>query len=292
MLDRDAIFDFDPGRGSIESSGGIAALMGMAFTVFADCTRAATMRFEIRDVTSLLVIDSDKRGGKPGDLGLLGHHERDRLAAEPDLVVVERPEGRTRRRHFVAVLPVGGGQFRPMGVCKDIEHAWHCQRIGSVDAFYPASCDRRRDDKTVGQSVRLVFDGVFRRARDLGVPFDARRRFAEIVGDGHLSFRLPDTFVRLRLRCPVHRLRERAHDAAPRQFDFETILARAMCIAQNRVGCSRESVPRGGGPAQLFFGSAIAPWLVGNATERDACLFDNAAFDLESRCDREQCKGI
>src|ERR1051326_6350254 len=50
----------------------------------------------------------------------------------------------------------------------------------------------------------------------------------------------PDPFIGFRLRRTRRRLRQRAHDRAPRQRDLEVVVAEAACFAQHRIGCVRE----------------------------------------------------
>lgn len=47
----------------------------------------------VRQMRRRLVFDADERSGEAGDLRLFGDHQRGRLAAEQDAVVVERPVG-------------------------------------------------------------------------------------------------------------------------------------------------------------------------------------------------------
>ena len=51
----------------------------------------------------LVVFDADQRRREARDLRRFGDHQRDRLAVEHDLVVVQRPERRPVRRHVVLV---------------------------------------------------------------------------------------------------------------------------------------------------------------------------------------------
>src|SRR5262249_56824513 len=110
------------------------ALVGVTFAILAKNAGAATLRFEIGNVFSLLIFDANKRRGESSDLGLLRHDQRHGLAAESDLSVVERPKRRAWRRNLVAVFFVRGGEFWPMFVCEDIEDARHCERISRMDA--------------------------------------------------------------------------------------------------------------------------------------------------------------
>src|SRR5579859_6283653 len=102
MLDRHPIFEFDPDRGSIEGSGRIAAFVGVAFAIFADRTRPAATAFEIGNVRSLVIVDTDQRSGKARRFRILRHDQRHWLTTESDLIVVKRTERRTGGRNLVA----------------------------------------------------------------------------------------------------------------------------------------------------------------------------------------------
>src|ERR1700687_4434464 len=96
----------------------------------------------------------------------------------------------------------------------------------------------------------------------------------------------PDFLVGLRLRRGMRRLRQRSHDGATRQIDLEVVVPEALGVAQQQIRRIRERGLAGGLPAQCGFGRTIAPRLVRDAAERQACLLDRAAFELERRCDR------
>src|SRR6185437_3631108 len=74
-----------------------------------------------------------------------------------------------------------------------------------------------------------------------------------------------DPLVRLRLRRAARRLRQRAHDAAPRQLDLEVVATEAPGRAEQRVGGAAESLRRRGRADELRLGRGIAPRLVRDA---------------------------
>src|ERR1700730_13545300 len=90
-----------------------------------------------------------------------------------------------------------------------------------------------------------------------------------------------DALVGLRLRRAARRLPERAQDRAPRQLDLEVVVAEAARAAQNRVGGAGEILRGRALALELAFRLAVAPWLVGDAAEREARLLDGAVLDVE-----------
>src|SRR6476646_2596442 len=100
--------------------------------------------------------------------------------------------------------------------------------------------------------------------------------------------RLVDALIRLRLRRPLRRLRQRAHDGAPGQLDLEIVVAAAARFAQNQVGRTQEVLPRCRRSLELRFRFAVAPGLVGYPTEREARLLDRLALDIQTDRDRHE----
>src|SRR5207244_9052662 len=93
MLDRHAIFRFDPHGGLLKRRRGIAARDGLRRVALRD--RAAfALRVEVGDVRLALIFDANERSRKSRDLELLRDDQRHWLAAEQDFVVIERTEGR------------------------------------------------------------------------------------------------------------------------------------------------------------------------------------------------------
>src|SRR5215510_3337933 len=103
---------------------------------------------------------------------------------------------------------------------------------------------------------------------------------------------LPDPLVRLRLRSPARRLRQRAHDAAPRQLDLEVVVAESARTPQHGLGRAREALPRRCRAVELRFGFTVAPRLVRHSAECEARLLDRAALDIETDRDRHQSERI
>src|ERR1043166_1253172 len=104
-------------------------------------------------------------------------------------------------------------------------------------------------------------------------------------------FSSSDLLGRLRLRRAAGRLRERAGDGPAREFDLEVVVAVAPGVAQQHVGRAGKSCRIGGLAAQRGLGLAVAPWLVGDAAEREASLLDGVAVEFESDRDRDQREG-
>src|SRR6266568_319963 len=101
-----------------------------------------------------------------------------------------------------------------------------------------------------------------------------------------------DPLVRLRLRGPARRLRQRTQDGAPRQLDLEVVVAEAARIAQHGPGCAQKALPCCRRYGELRLGFAIAPWLVRDPAEREARFPDRAALDLEAGRDGDQSERI
>ena len=89
VLGRNEIF------GHVAHSGGRKSLLGIAARLCrrVDGKRLAALRVQIGNVRLLLVFDPDQRGGDAGGFPILRQHQRERLSAEMDLVVVERAIG-------------------------------------------------------------------------------------------------------------------------------------------------------------------------------------------------------
>src|SRR5947207_2616168 len=83
------IFALHPHGRPLERLRGMAARLGRRGAVlpFHD-RRVAALRLEIGDMRLPLVFDADERSGKARDLEFFRHHQRHRLAAEANPVVV------------------------------------------------------------------------------------------------------------------------------------------------------------------------------------------------------------
>src|SRR4051794_34070669 len=95
-------------------------------------------------------------------------------------------------------------------------------------------------------------------------------------------YRLPwscsrDLFAGLRLRGAPRRLRQGANDRQARQIDLEGVVAEAFGIAQHEIGGLGERRLARHLAAQRCFGLRLAPWLVGDAAERETRFADDAA---------------
>ena len=111
-------------------------------------------RMQIGDVRFWLVFDPHQRGREARGLPILGEDQRDRLAVEHDLVVVERAERRAcLGRHIVLVGLVVVGHARPVLVRQHVEHAGDAQRLAGVDARDAALGDGGGDDAAIGEAA-------------------------------------------------------------------------------------------------------------------------------------------
>jgi hypothetical protein len=82
-----------------------------------------------------LVFDTHQRGGKARDLELLRDHQRDRLAAEANLVVIQRTERRAGRGDLVVVCLVGRGKLGPVRMREHGDHALDRHGILEIEAL-------------------------------------------------------------------------------------------------------------------------------------------------------------
>ena len=134
---------------------------------------------EIGNEGFLLVFDAHQGGREARDFPLLGEHQRDRLPAEHDLVVVERTERRAVfRRHIVLVRGRLVGHARPIFVREHVEYAFDAQRVAGVDARDAAFGDRRWTTLPKARSAALNSPAYFAAPvtlagpsmREVGVP--------------------------------------------------------------------------------------------------------------------------
>src|SRR5438874_1687547 len=96
----------------------------------------------------------------------------------------------------------------------------------------------------------------------------------------------PDFLIGLRLGSAGRRLRQRTDDGTPGETDLKSVMLEALGIAQQDVRSAGERRLVGSLPVQCRFGRYVAPWLVRDAAERQACLFDRVSFELERGRDR------
>src|ERR1700754_3753851 len=128
-----------------------------------------------------LVFDAHARRSKMRSFPILSQHQRDRLSAELDLVVVERSVGRPfLRRDIVLVGPVGIRHRWSILVCKHIEHAADPERFAGIDAQDTAFGDGRLDNIGIDEVRGAELSGIFGRAGDLGPTVDAGYRGADV----------------------------------------------------------------------------------------------------------------
>ena len=112
MLDRHAIFGFDPYGRPLKRLYRIAARCNGRGAVLLRDLGVLTLRFKVGDMRLLLILDPYERSGKPGDLEFLRHDQGHRLTAEVNSVVIERTERRTGGRNLVFILVVRRGELR------------------------------------------------------------------------------------------------------------------------------------------------------------------------------------
>src|SRR4029077_2755750 len=148
-------------------------------------------RVQIGVVALRLILDTHERGRKTCDLPLLGDHQRDRLAVELDLVIVERTKRRAGWRDLVVESLIGVTHLRPILVGEDVENAFDGKRLARVDALEPPARNRRGDDAAIGKVGSRELTRVLRHAGDLDASVNARGRSADIrFHDTHRIFLL------------------------------------------------------------------------------------------------------
>ena len=134
----------------------------------------------VGDVCFPVVFHLNQGRGKSRDLPRFRYHQRDRLAVEHDLAVVERSIRGAFRRHVVLVGLVVVRQGRTVFMREDVEHALDAQRLAGVDAGYAALWDGRSDHIAVDKAGRIEFARILGLARDLGATVNARCRCADV----------------------------------------------------------------------------------------------------------------
>ena len=147
---------------------------------------------DVRDVRFLFVFHANQRCREASDLWLFGDHKRDRLKAEPDPVVIERPERRTLGSHLVVIGAVVARHRRAILMCEHVDHACNGKRLASVDARDAPLAIVDGNDTGMGEAGDFELAGIFRGAGDLGAAIDAGRGGADISrhGPARLIFQL------------------------------------------------------------------------------------------------------
>src|SRR5262249_42372331 len=137
--------------------------------------------FQVRLMGLARVLDPDQRGRMLGQLERLGHDEGNWLAAELDLVIVQRPEGRSRGCHLVAVTTIEPRESFDVLVGEHPQYAGQGERRFGVDRLDLAPRDVAGDDAPVRQIGNVVFGGVLRFPRDLETAIDAIDRLSDVI---------------------------------------------------------------------------------------------------------------
>ena len=147
MLDRDIVFALVARRGCGERRLDRAARLWNGERALARlCRGFQTAGFialapEVGGVRLFVVLHQDQRRREARDLRLFGDDQGDRLAAEPNPVVVERAERRAVGRHIVRVGTIAVCHARTVLVRQHVDHAVDAQRLGRVDAHDSALGD-------------------------------------------------------------------------------------------------------------------------------------------------------
>src|SRR3954469_22584727 len=150
------------------------------------------LTMDVRDVRFLCVLHANQRCREASNLWLFGDHKCDRLKAEPDPVVVKRPERRTFGSRLVVIGAVITRYRRAILMCQHIDYACNGKRIAGVDAPDAAPGYSRGNDTGMGKAGDFELAGIFRGAGDLGAAINAGRGSADISchGPARLILRL------------------------------------------------------------------------------------------------------
>lgn len=126
-----------------------------------------------------LVFDLHQRCRSPSRFQRFRQHQRERLKAEQNLVVVERPERFTGRCDLVAIATVEPSYVGPVFVGQDIDQAADRARGGFIDARHASLCNRAGHDPTVDHPLRRMLGGIARLAGHLVGAIDAANGAAD-----------------------------------------------------------------------------------------------------------------
>ena len=183
MLDGDMVLVGDLDRGAVEGFLGVATRAGHRLDAGALLLRLVGLvpvELHIRGVHRGLIFHLHQRGGVAGDAELFRYHERHRLAAIDDLLVIEGAERRAGRRDFVLMAEAEPCRARPVFMCKHLQHAGHGERRLDVDGGDAAFGNGARDHVSIAEVRGGELARVFRRARDFCAAVDAAARRADM----------------------------------------------------------------------------------------------------------------
>ena len=169
------------GDGRGEHGGvGVAARLGRneAGAFFLRHEFVAHRHVQVGVVRRGFVFDRHQAGGVARGFQSFGHHQRHRLRAEGDLVVVQGAEWRAGWRHLVRVVHVEERQFRAVVVGDDVDHAGDVAGGRFVDGDDAALGDGAGDDPAIQHIGRKMFGRVARGAGDLVDAVDAADRLS------------------------------------------------------------------------------------------------------------------
>ena len=175
MLDRDVVLAAVAHLGCGERCLGRAARLWRGEWVLGrlQYDGLVALAIQVRNVPFFIAFHADQRRRETRDLRLFRHHQCNRLAAEPNAVVIERPERRTFRSHLVLVSAVVACHGWPILMREHVDHAFNRKRLARVDTGDPALGDRGCHDAGMREAGCIELAGVFRRAGDLGAAIDA-----------------------------------------------------------------------------------------------------------------------
>ncbi len=153
---------------------------------------------QVRFVRRGLVLNLDQHRGVARQFEGLRHHQRDRLAAVVNLVVVQRPERRAGRGRHVLVEQPQRADLGTVLVRDHVNDPGHRQRLACIDRHDAAARNGAVDHHAVGEIRRGMLGRVAGVAGHLGNAVDAGRRRADPrlpgAGQRHRLLILVDRF--------------------------------------------------------------------------------------------------
>ena len=145
---------------------------------------AVAPTMHIRNVRVRLVLHPHQRCRETRDLRRFGDDERDRLAAEHDPAVVERPERRSRGRYVIFISLIVVRHRRTILMRQHVEHALDAHRGAEIDARDAALRDCRGYNAAVNKARHVELGGVFGGAGDLREAVDPGCGCADVMRHG------------------------------------------------------------------------------------------------------------
>ena len=138
---------------------------------------------QIADMRLLFIIHAYQRRREKRDFPFLCQHQRNRLMVKPDLVVIERTEGRPfLRRHVILPGLIRVGEVRTVFMREHVENAIDGFCGARIETLDPSFGDRGGDDRAVNKTAGVEISRIFRFAGNLGAAIDAGNGGTNVPG--------------------------------------------------------------------------------------------------------------